>query len=269
MKVLLLQNLLPFLNYHWGFVIIALLVELLIFVYNFLAKRDPDNEYFIKVYRKKIFARISIYAFITLLIYSLTFLNILVASFIFIGFVVYAVVRNHKTWREMEIGLSLIRDSKIEEDSLVKINENREGRIEKLEISTLSLKTEDKTIFTLPYSEVRTIEVFGNKRLLKETLVLNFREDPKKAKEHLEKLVTKLNEMFEFEDKADGFKVKGIVDTNSSYHGMLYEIQACVDTEKYETISLEVKYQLAEMAYDNNLKMAETNVYYRTRMSNQ
>jgi hypothetical protein len=271
MEVLLFQNLIRFLDFHWGFLIVALGIELLIYIYNFLTKQDPDNEYFKKVYRKKLFTRITIYSFITLLIYSLNFLNILVISFIFIGIMVYAVIRNQKTWKEMEFGISLIRESKIDQNNLVKINENKEGKIEKLEITTLTLKTDDKTLYTMPYSEVKSIEVFGNKRLLRGSLVLNFREDPKKAKEHLENLITKLNEMFEedFKDKADHFKVKGIVDTNSSYHGMLYEIEAYVDTDQFEKISLVVKYELAEMAYKNHLKMAETNVYYRTRMSNQ
>jgi hypothetical protein len=272
MQMLIFENMERFLGDHWGFIVLILMSEIVLYAYDFLVKKTPDTDYFRKLYFYRTKTRITFYLTMFLSTYILFFLPPFVLFSLLAIVIVYSFITKWKEWEQVKIGENWIRSTNLKEQENVKINQEK-VKIEYLGLSNLRFSTVEQEEKTMEYSKIKEITRYTEElhNQVSEMLILNYRQDPEKAKEVFESLANELTQKWKdnMALENDEFKFIGITNTNVDGQGMSYGIEGRVKKENYEEIVKDVRFELAKLPEKYHLKMAEKNVYYRTRLGGE
>lgn len=177
--------------------------------------------------------------------------------------------------KDMLTGFFLLFEQQFQKGDYVHINEELEGGIvEEVGFRVVKIRMLSGKLVIIPNGEIKKV-VNGNvlKRRINESVLVSFREEPKRMKEILEVICEELNseheEMLlrkedgEFEEK---YQVRGLSSLDSSPFGYRYSIVGTVNDVNYIEAVQKVKEKMAQTMYEKNVKVPEQQVYYKTRL---
>lgn len=176
--------------------------------------------------------------------------------------------------KDILTGFFLLFEQQFQKGDFVHINENVEGgTIEEVGFRVVKIRMMTGKLVTLPNGEIRKV-VNGNvhKRRIYESVVVSFREEPMKIKKLLEEVCEDLNARQEeyLKTEKDGeftekYYVHGMSSLDTSALGYRFSIAATVRDTDYIVAVQEAKEALAQRLFEDNIKMPEQHVYYKTR----
>ena len=191
--------------------------------------------------------------------------------------------------KDVLTGFFLIFERQFQKGDFIHFNENADGgTVEEVGLRIVKIRLVNGKLVTIPNGEIRKV-INGNVeiRRVMESVVVSYREDPKKIVQILEEVCDKLNEvhkdklkMIETIDENDNLVVKhqetetdlfaelfcfyGMSSLDTTPHGYRYTISATVEDIHYLEVSRSAKLMIAQTFYDKGIRMGETNVRYRT-----
>jgi len=178
--------------------------------------------------------------------------------------------------KDIFTGGFLVGERQFQIGDFVHINgESEGGTVEDLGFRVVKIRLVSGKLMFVPNGEIKKV-VNGNigKRRIFESVIVSFRESPEKMKVLLEEVCAELNEKIpeyliknENGEYVEAYRYHGLSSLDVSPNGYKYSIAATIIDTEYINCVQEVKQILAQKMYDENIKMAEQQVYYQTRAS--
>lgn len=171
-------------------------------------------------------------------------------------------------------GFFLLFEKQFQKGDFVSVNGEKEsGTVEEVGMRVVKIRQTNGKLMIVPNGQIKKV-VNGNveSRRVVESVITSYRESPQKLKEMLEKLCEELNENCEeflLKDEngenVEPFRYLGMSSLDGTNFGYKYTITATIiDTEYIKAVN-ETKQKMAQLMYDNNIKMPEQQMYYQTK----
>jgi small-conductance mechanosensitive channel len=171
--------------------------------------------------------------------------------------------------KDILTGFFFLFENQFQKGDVVTINQKYTGTVEEVGFRALKIREWGGKLLTISNGEIKEI-LNGNvnRRRVLESLTVSYREDPEKIMSVLNGVCDRLNADFPiyFILDVEGipeepFKVRGITNLNSMFHGIEYTVMGLVDDINYFDVMYKTREYIAKALYDNDIKMAETKVY--------
>lgn len=177
--------------------------------------------------------------------------------------------------RDYIMGFTYLFEKQIHHGDFVIINGNRQGTIEEISMRHLKIRQYDGCLYTVSYGTITELQNgTKEKRRVIEKMVLNYRQNPDDAFNIFEKVAEACNEKYadyllkdQEGNPLEKFTFHEITALNVEFKGHEYSITALVNDSDFAEAGKKLRYELAIAAYQQDLKMAESNLYYRTRLN--
>lgn len=171
--------------------------------------------------------------------------------------------------KDILTGFFFLFENQFEKGDVVTINQKYTGTVEEVGFRALKIREWGGKLLTISNGEIKEI-LNGNvnRRRVLEALTVSYREDPEKVLSVLNGVCEKLNTDFsmylildENGNPEESFKVRGVTNLNSKYHGIEYTVIGLVDDINYFDVMYRAREYIAKALYVNDIKMAETKVF--------
>jgi len=172
--------------------------------------------------------------------------------------------------KDLLAGFFRISTKQIHRGDLVMINGKYRGRVEEIGVLYLQIREWDGKLTTVNNGEIKEIQNFNMEKMrIIVDVVVSFRESPEKILGLLEEVCHALNEehshlLLEGEEE-EPYRVYGLTSTNEQFFGYKYSLVGLVKDDVYFDAMNHARLLLAQKMHDNNIQMAEQQIYYTQR----
>lgn len=173
--------------------------------------------------------------------------------------------------QDLLAGIFLIYEKQLQKGDWVNANGQYEGTVEEIGFRVIKIRQWSGTVVTVNNGQIQTIENFNmNKMRVIESVTVSFYENPNKVFSVLEQACEKLNRELKDYLKKDisgepiePFIVFGMSSLNDQHRGYQYTITGLCEDLVFFPASRETRRIIAQLMYDNDIKMAEQHVDMR------
>jgi small-conductance mechanosensitive channel len=149
------------------------------------------------------------------------------------------------------------------------------GTVEEIGIRSLTIRKWDGKLLMVSHSDIMEIENSNKGKMrVVEKLVISYKEDPDRIKKLMDNLCIQCNEKYghyllvdKNGEKVQEFEFSGITNTNVDFHGYEVAVAGVVEPQHYSEASKEIRYELIKLTHKEEIRLAESNVYHRTRLT--
>lgn len=174
-------------------------------------------------------------------------------------------------------GMFRLSTKKVRKGDFVCINGKYTGTIEEVDMLFLHVREWSGKLLSINNGNIKELQNYNiDKMRTIEKVIISYREEPKKIRELLEKTCENFNEQHddfllkdENGENVEAFHVFGISPLNSEIRGYEYIIVGLVKDEEYFNASKLIRFDIAQTLHENNIHMAEEQVYYQTRATSK
>lgn len=172
-------------------------------------------------------------------------------------------------------GLFLIYEKQLHKGDFIKINGKYTGTVEDLGLRFLKIREWSGKLLTVSNGHIKEIQNYNiDKMRVIESVTTSFYEDPEKVMKALQEACDTLNKNNKSDllknekgELVEPFQIYGMTNLNDNQHGYGYTVVALVKDDVYWAASKETRRAIANAMHNHQIKMAEENKYYRTRLN--
>lgn len=177
--------------------------------------------------------------------------------------------------KDVFVGIIRLFEKQVQHGDFVRLNGTHQGVLEEIGIRYMKVRQWDGQLLMMSHGDIKEIQN-GQKerRRVIERVVFNYRQDPEEALRVLAIATERCNETHgsfllkdESGDAIEPFEVYGITNLNAQFHGVEYTVTGLVKDADIFEAGKAVRREIARVCYEQDMKMAEANVYYRTRLN--